>query len=253
MALKNGMVLEGERFRVTAKRLASGTIETVIKEKLITGGSIIKLLERIPFIRGLISFLEFAFMYKAAAIFLLLILYHDFISTVLIYQLLHQAPPPEDSLLEIVFLMADVLSLAIIVIVGKIMYDHWNLKSIGRYHAAKHMVMNTIDNEQILELENVRKASRVTKHCSINFLIVLGLVGVVFKMLYPYFSFSALLLFSWPIAFETLRFQNIKLLAPIFWASGLAQKYVLTLEPTDDELEVAIEVAKALEAKELIK
>ena len=129
------------------------------------------------------------------------------------------------------------------------------VRRVLAYHGAEHMVINTYDSAEELTVDNARTHSRLHPRCGTSFLLFVVLIG------------SALFsLFGWPgllqrimlrlallplvagLSYEVIRFsgRTRMLLVRLACAPGMWLQRLTTLEPDNDQIEVAIESLKAL-------
>lgn len=129
-----------------------------------------------------------------------------------------------------------------------------DIRRLFEYHGAEHKTIFCFENGDELNVENVRKYSRLHPRCGTSFLFLTMIVGILF------FSFVT---WSNPIIRVILKlalmplvagvsFEIIQLTAKydnkftrIISAPGLALQKITTLEPDAGQIEVAITALKA--------
>jgi uncharacterized protein YqhQ len=136
-----------------------------------------------------------------------------------------------------------------------------SVKRVFEYHGAEHKTINCFESGDPLDVEHVRRASRLHPRCGTGFLVVVAFVSIV--VFAPLGGLQPLLLVLSRIllvpvvaavAYEGIRgLARIRdtevgrlLLAPI-----LATQLLTTREPDDSQLEVAIAALNAARAGEL--
>jgi uncharacterized protein YqhQ len=134
------------------------------------------------------------------------------------------------------------------------------VKRVFEYHGAEHKTINCYESGDPLDVEHVRRASRLHPRCGTGFLVVVALVSIV--VFAPLGGLSPLLLvlsrillvpLVAAIAYEGIRgLARIRdtavgrvLIAPI-----LATQLLTTREPDDRQLEVALAALQAARAGE---
>ena len=130
-----------------------------------------------------------------------------------------------------------------------------DIKRTFMYHGAEHKCINCIEHGLELNVENVRKSSRLHKRCGTSFLLIVMLVSIVFFMFIQIDSKILRLVIRLllipviaGVSYEFIRlagrydnwFVNI-LSKPGLWLQGLTTK-----EPDDDMIEVGIASVEAV-------
>jgi uncharacterized protein YqhQ len=136
-----------------------------------------------------------------------------------------------------------------------------SVKRVFEYHGAEHKTINCFEAGDPLDVEHVRRASRLHPRCGTGFLVVVAFVSIV--VFAPLGGLSPVLLvlsrillvpLVAAIAYEGIRgLARIRdtqvgrvLLAPI-----LATQLLTTREPDDSQVEVAIAALNAARAGEI--
>ena len=130
-----------------------------------------------------------------------------------------------------------------------------DIKRVFMYHGAEHKCINCIEHGMELNIENVRKSSRLHKRCGTSFLLIVMLISIVFFMFIRVDSRIqqlVLRLLLIPViagvSYEFIRlagrydnwFVNA-LSQPGLWMQSLT-----TREPEDDMIEVGIASVEAV-------
>ena len=130
-----------------------------------------------------------------------------------------------------------------------------DIKRVFMYHGAEHKCINCIEHGMELNVENVRKSSRLHKRCGTSFLLIVMLISIVFFMFIRVDSRIqqlVLRLLLIPViagvSYEFIRlagrydnwFVNA-LSQPGLWMQSLT-----TREPEDDMIEVGIASVEAV-------
>jgi len=130
-----------------------------------------------------------------------------------------------------------------------------DIKRVFKYHGAEHKTIHCYENEEELTVENVKKYSTRHPRCGTAFLFVVMIVSiVVFTFIRSdnrLISISLRLILIPLIA--GLSYELIKLsgrskgaFGRIVSKPGLALQGFTTIEPDDDQIEVAIEALKSV-------
>ena len=129
-----------------------------------------------------------------------------------------------------------------------------DIRRVFQYHGAEHKTIYAYEAGIPLEIESIRKYSRLHPRCGTNFLLIVMVVSI--------FMFAFL---GWPdlwlrilsrvvllplvagISYEIIRFAGScdNPLVAMLMKPGLWLQYMTTREPSDDQIEVAV---RALEA-----
>ena len=133
-----------------------------------------------------------------------------------------------------------------------------DMKRVFKYHGAEHKTIFCYENDEELNVENVRKQTRFHPRCGTSFLVVTLLVSIFVGLFIPVAPFGVKLLnpvfrlLLLPIMVG-LGYEFIKLcgkhdnkLTRILAAPGLWAQRITTKEPEDEMIECAIEAMKAV-------
>ncbi|HZS15443.1 MAG TPA: DUF1385 domain-containing protein [Candidatus Dormibacteraeota bacterium] len=139
-----------------------------------------------------------------------------------------------------------------------------SMRSVGRvfeYHGAEHKTINCFESGDPLDVEHVRRASRLHPRCGTGFLVVVALVSIV--VFAPLGGLSPLMLVLSRILLvpvvAAISYEGIRGLARIrdtavgrvLVAPILATQLLTTREPDDRQMEVAIAAFHAARAGEI--
>ena len=123
-------------------------------------------------------------------------------------------------------------------------------KRILMYHGAEHKAINAFEAGVPMDVENVRRYSRLHPRCGTSFLFIVLIVSIVLFSIMPstdfYFRIAyriALIPVIAGISYELLRLSGKYRDSPIvkvLVAPGLLFQRLTTKEPTDDMLEVSV-------------
>ena len=151
-------------------------------------------------------------------------------------------------------LLRIVIFLAYMILVSRMK----DIQRVFMYHGAEHKCINCIEHGMPLTVENVMKSSRQHKRCGTSFLLFVVLISVVFFLIIgllgirtPLMRFLLRLLFIPVIAgcaYEVIRFagrSENKCVAALS-APGLLLQKLVTREPDEKQVEVAIAAVEAV-------
>ena len=132
-----------------------------------------------------------------------------------------------------------------------------DIRRVFQYHGAEHKAINTLEAEQDLNMENCRAQTRLHPRCGTSFAIVVLIVSIILFTPLPRFDLGnamingtvrfltelPLLFVVSGISYELIRlagkFRSQKWVNVMF-APGLATQLLTTVEPDDDQIEVAL-------------
>lgn len=124
------------------------------------------------------------------------------------------------------------------------------VKRLFMYHGAEHKAINAYEAGVPMDVENVRRYSRLHPRCGTSFLFIVLIVSIVLYSLVPNWDFIykiayrvALIPVIAGVSYELLRLSGKYKDSPVtrvLVAPGLAFQRLTTKEPTDDMLEVSI-------------
>ncbi|MGE6629350.1 DUF1385 domain-containing protein [Bacillus sp. NPDC077027] len=125
------------------------------------------------------------------------------------------------------------------------------IKRVFQYHGAEHKVINCYEQGQDITVENVQNQSRLHYRCGSSFILFTVIVGMFVYLLVPtdplwvrILNRLALIPVVLGISFEVLQLTNKLRDVPVLKVlgyPGLWLQLLTTKEPTDDQVEVAIE------------
>ena len=130
-----------------------------------------------------------------------------------------------------------------------------DIKRTFMYHGAEHKCINCIEHGMELNVENVRKSSRLHKRCGTSFLLIVMLISIVFFMFIRVDSKILQLLLRLllipviaGVSYEFIRlagrYENWFL--NIFSKPGMWMQRLTTKEPNDEMIEVGIASVEAV-------
>ena len=130
-----------------------------------------------------------------------------------------------------------------------------DIKRVFMYHGAEHKCINCIEHGMELNVENVRKSSRLHKRCGTSFLLIVMLISIVFFMFIRVDSrilqLVLRLLLIPVIAGVSYEFIRLAGLYDNWFVNALSQpglwmQRLTTREPEDDMIEVGIASVEAV-------
>ena len=135
------------------------------------------------------------------------------------------------------------------------------IKRVFQYHGAEHKVINCYESGLPITVDNVRSSSRLHYRCGSSFILFTVFVGIGVYMIVPIdplwvrlVSRIALLPVVIGISFEVLqftnRFRDHRFLS-VLGKPGLSLQLLTTREPSDAQIQVAIEAFETWERAEL--
>lgn len=130
-----------------------------------------------------------------------------------------------------------------------------DIRRVYQYHGAEHKCINCIERGRLLNVENVKKSSRLHKRCGTSFLLFVVLVSVVLfffiRVEQPVLRVViriALIPVIAGISYELIRLagRSDNPVVNVISAPGLWLQKLTTREPDDDMIEVAIASVEAV-------
>lgn len=157
-----------------------------------------------------------------------------------------------ESLLALLEALIRILIFLLYVVAISLMKD---IRRVYMYHGAEHKCINCIERGRILNVENVRKSSRLHKRCGTSFLLFVVFVSAIvffFIRVDNTILKVVLRILLIPviagIAYEIIRLagKSDHLLVRILSAPGMLLQKLTTREPDDEMIEVAIASVEAV-------
>lgn len=130
-----------------------------------------------------------------------------------------------------------------------------DIHRVYMYHGAEHKCINCIEHGMDLNVENVRKSSRLHKRCGTSFLLIVMLISILFFMFIS--VDSALLKVGYRlllipviagVSYEFIRLagRSDNAIVNLISKPGLWLQKITTKEPDDEMIEVAIKSVEAV-------
>lgn len=130
-----------------------------------------------------------------------------------------------------------------------------DIKRVYMYHGAEHKCINCIESGLDLNVENVRKSSRLHKRCGTSFLLIVMLISILFFMFIQVDQGALRLILRIllipviaGVSYEFIRLagRSDNPIVNIFSKPGLMLQKITTQEPQDDMIEIAIASVEAV-------
>ena len=124
-----------------------------------------------------------------------------------------------------------------------------DMQRVFAYHGAEHKTINCFESKEELTVENVRKHTRLHKRCGTSFLLIVMIVSMITFMfvrtdiVWVRFAMRIVLVpLIAGVSYEIIRWagRSNSALVPIISYPGMLMQKLTTLEPDDDQIEVAI-------------
>lgn len=143
-----------------------------------------------------------------------------------------------------------IIRLSFFIIYLSIISRWGEFRRVLMYHGAEHKAINAYEANSPMDIEHVRKYSRLHPRCGTSFLFIVILVSILLFSIMPNLGFFWRLSYrillipliaalSYELLKITAKYRN-SLIAKIFTAPGLAFQRLTTKEPSNDMLEVSI-------------
>jgi uncharacterized protein YqhQ len=163
---------------------------------------------------------------------------------------------PNARMVNLVDGLMRVVILLVYMAVIRLMND---IKRVFQYHGAEHKTINCLEHEEELTVENVRKHSRYHKRCGTSFIFLVVLISVGVLTLFNVDTFLLrlgvrllLLPFIAGLSYEVIKLlgRTDNKISLFFSKPGMWLQQLTTIEPDDDQIEVAIASVNAVLPKE---
>ena len=127
-------------------------------------------------------------------------------------------------------------------------------RRVLQYHGAEHKAINAYEAGVPMEVEHVKKHSRLHPRCGTSFLFIVLIISIILFTIMPNFGYTIRILYRIVlipviagISYELLRISGKyrrSLVSRILTAPGMGFQLLTTKEPSDDMLEVSINAVK---------
>jgi uncharacterized protein YqhQ len=240
-ALRKGVAFHSLDKSTIARRDENGNISIITKNVILSDQ--MRVLKRIPFIRGIAVLVEtFLRTWKLNLIFigamtLIIILLENSNQSLFDFE---SAAITIEATVEKYFIL-------IVLATG---FIFTKLSGVSRYHGAEHKVFNTLKTNLPLTVESAKQQKRYAAECGTNLLVFIFVVFSILQLAGMMFYLSFFIGVS--IGYEVFIANNNKIkriLTPFYFIGYIVQYIVFTSEPTDKQLEVALAAVRALEGK----
>ena len=215
---------------VVRGRLANGNIS--INVTRLPGIRIFNLMDKVPFLRGVSKLAKLNFKLLLGMILFLAIPW-DWIF------------PPND--LAVSGSVWPVLAIYGVVLIALVFL----LKRLWQFHGAEHKAFNIYSSGADLSLSAVKEASRISARCGTNLVVILLPILILLSSVADQMPLL-ILVASISIGYEVFNWSSRRNgLNRAFLIAGFIQKHIVTAEPTEEQMRVAIAtLSKAIECEE---
>ena len=127
-------------------------------------------------------------------------------------------------------------------------------RRVLQYHGAEHKAINAFEAGVPMDVENVKKHSRLHPRCGTSLLFIVLIISIVLFSIMPNLGFTAKIAYRillipviGAISYELLRLSGKYRNSPItrvLTAPGMGFQLLTTKEPSDDMLEVSIKAVQ---------
>ena len=127
-------------------------------------------------------------------------------------------------------------------------------RRVLQYHGAEHKAINAFEAGVPMDVENVKKHSRLHPRCGTSLLFIVLIISIVLFSIMPNLGFTAKIAYRillipviGGISYELLRlsgkYRN-SIVTRVLTAPGMGFQLLTTKEPSDDMLEVSIKAVQ---------
>lgn len=237
----NGIRFSATNYSVNFESYPNSTKIFLRKNEGKKTSKVLNFMSNIPLVRGVVSLIRDG----KIMLFLLLL---DFLSNTII------ANTESESSLSLIVYGAGLILLGIIIwyVVTKMFK---NLKSTWQYHGAEHKVIFTNYKQKAITLKNCRNAARISDNCGTMFASLWIFVFIITNLIASLFGinmwYSIRMVITEIVAYELfLLNRNVPVVRWLFKLGYWFQEHVCTREPSDLQLNQAIEAFTLLEKAE---
>lgn len=230
----NGIVFDGEKY--TARFIMAKDLKynIEIKKKSDLKG-IEEKLRSIPIVKSIYSLLS---LHRFSIILVILIILADIL------------PSSGESggmypVVLLITITTAVFMVSLLIYVIKTIF--YKIKNTWMYHGAEHKTIYAALNNIDLTLMNVKKCPRIAKRCGTNLVVFLVLFYIILCFLTPYISIRYFC--SYILAYELFdldKGDEYPVIRLFFKFGYWCQQKIFTREPTDFQLEAAVDTMKKL-------
>lgn len=253
MALDNGIIFLSNYKKVTGTIENNGEIKIKVERRTFETNPLLQKIQyyvyKLPIIRGLYDLAEESIGNYLVAILLEGMLY--LLNFVMKNNLVLSSELNGNKFLTVVLVVACIiLLLESIYLLSYLIKDSFESKATYSFHGAEHKAVNTLAASRELTLSEVKKSSRKSYSCGSNLVIfwifILILLSVLFRS-----HFGIIFIAAYSLAYELFKIEKGEKIFPLslcYKLSGIWQEKIITIEPDEKQIELAI-----LTLKELIK
>jgi uncharacterized protein YqhQ len=129
-------------------------------------------------------------------------------------------------------------------------------RRVLQYHGAEHKAINAYEAGVPMDVENVKKHSRLHPRCGTSFLFIVLIISIVLFSIMPNFGYAIRIAYRillipviGGISYELLRISGKyrhSIVSRILTAPGMGFQLLTTKEPSDDMLEVSIKAVEGV-------
>ncbi len=250
-ALRNGIIFISEHKKAIGTVDKDGNFNIQVKNLAVETYPLLDDIEyyiyKIPFIRGIYELMSNVVMIISISILgiaFLLVNYNKKINL---------GTNSDSYILATEIVLTIIMILILVKELMKIYKNIIKLKALYSFHGAEHKVINTFNDNRELSIDEVKKSSRVSNRCGsilVIFWIFLVIIGLAFFRCNYLISSIA----SYSIAYEIFYIENgekLFFISLFYKLANILQEKVVTREPDEKQLELAILTFKEIEKAEL--
>lgn len=253
-ALRNGIIFVTNYKKVIGTIESNGEFKIEVKEQVVATNPLLNNIEyyiyKMPLIRGAYDLIRNKGI--LIGIFLiqisnLLIKYIDKANLSNNKNLSGNAPL---IIIEILFCIASIVYL--VKILKDIFKDITKLKAVYSFHGAEHKAINTLIDNRELNIDEVKKSSRISHRCGSNLIAFWIFLMVILAILLKSSSYIICII-AYSFAYELFNIKNgekMFFISLFYKFATILQEKVITIEPDEKQIELAILTLKELEKAE---
>lgn len=253
-ALRNGIIFTSGYKKAIGTIKSNGEFKIQVKDQVVATNPLLDNVEyyiyKMPFIRGVYDLIRNKDILIAIVLIQISNLLIKYINKVNLSNNKNLSDNIPLIIIEILFCI--VSSVYLVKIFKDILKDITKLKAIFSFHGAEHKAINTFIDNRELNIDEVKKSSRISHRCGSNLVMFWIFIMII---LITYFKSNSYIIniVSYAFAYELFNIKNgekMFFISLFYKLASILQEKVITIEPNEKQIELAILTLKELEKAE---
>jgi|GEM_PF-963659 len=253
-ALRNGIIFVSDYKKAIGTIEGDGEFKIQIEDQIAATNPLLDNIEyyiyKIPFIRGVYDFIR-------DKCRLILIVMLQVISLLTKYVDKNNLSNNDNLNTNMLFTAIEVLlCVVMIAYIVKLLKDIFKsiikLKAVFSFHGAEHKAINTLIDNRELNIYEVKKSSRISDRCGSNLIAFWIFLMIILAILLKSSSYIICII-AYSFAYELFNIKNgekMFFISLFYKIATILQEKVITIEPNEKQIELAILTLKELEKAE---